>query len=279
MIREAVAGDEAALEVFLSKHLTTTMFMRGNLRQYGLGNRDTPYAMRYFAKWLGNEVIGVGAIANIGTLMAQADMCLDEIVAHMVAELPDHQPFGILGPPHIVKVLTVAFKTEACPTAMNHTEPLFLMGKSELKIPGMAGMVLRPSRMEDLPLMAKWNHAYNIEVLGGEDTAASREENCKQAVSSIERGHQRLLVKEGEVIAQTNFNATLPDAVQIGGVYTPPCRRGNGFARRAVALHLAEAFAEGVEHAILFSASEAASNVYRSIGFRQVGEYKIVLFE
>lgn len=38
-----------------------------------------------------------------------------------------------------------------------------------------------------------------------------------------------MIREAGEVIAQTNFNAAMPDVVQVGGVYTPPCGRGLGF--------------------------------------------------
>lgn len=279
MIREAVAGDEAALEAFLAKHFATTMFMRGNLRDYGLSDREAPYAMRYFTKWRGNEIIGVGAIANIGTLMAQADECLDEMVAHLVSVAPDLRPFGILGPPNVVEALAAEFKTKALPTEMNDREPLFLLKNGQLKVPEMGEFSLRPSNINDLPLLAEWNHAYNLEVLGGADTTETREQTHAAAIRTIKRGDQRLLIKGGKVVAQTNFNAVLPDAVQVGGVYTPPCGRGHGFARRAVASHLAEAFAGGVQNAILFSASESASNVYRSIGFQQIGEYTVILFE
>jgi predicted GNAT family acetyltransferase len=132
--------------------------------------------------------------------------------------------------------------------------------------------------MEDLPLLAAWNLAYNLEVLGGEDSEATRKETYHAAKSTIERGLQRLLITDDRIVAQSNFNAAITDAVQIGGVYTPPCERGRGFARRAVAAHLAEAFAGKAKHAILFSASEPASKAYRAIGFECIGEYQIVLF-
>ena len=49
---------------------------------------------------------------------------------------------------------------------------------------------------------------------------------------------------------------------------------GLGYARRAVALHLA---ASGAGRATLFSASEAAARAYRAIGFRQIGDWTLML--
>jgi predicted GNAT family acetyltransferase len=76
----------------------------------------------------------------------------------------------------------------------------------------------------------------------------------------------------------TGFNAALPDIVQIGSVYTPPEFRGQGHARRALALHLAQARDQGVTTAILFASGPAAVRAYQSIGFRQIGEYAQVAF-
>jgi len=142
----------------------------------------------------------------------------------------------------------------------------------------MTGFSLRPSTMEDLPLLATWNHAYNIEVLGERDDDENRSETRAAAKQTIQRGRQRLLIHDGEVVAQTNFNAAMPDTVQVGGVYTPLCGRGRGFARRAVAAHIDEAFAAGAQNAILFSASDTATKAYRAVGFKEIGAYRIVLF-
>jgi predicted GNAT family acetyltransferase len=73
------------------------------------------------------------------------------------------------------------------------------------------------------------------------------------------------------------FNATLPEIVQIGGVYTPAALRGKGYARRAVALHLAEARAAGVARAVLFAANDAAARAYQAIGFRRADPFTLFL--
>ena len=94
----------------------------------------------------------------------------------------------------------------------------------------------------------------------------------------IEGGKLRLLVVNGKPVAQTGFNVALPDSVQIGGVYTPPENRRQGYGRLAVALHLQKVRAQGVQKAILFSANEYASRAYRGIGFEQIGHYTLTIF-
>ncbi len=279
MIFEAVKGDEALIEAYLAKYFATAMFLRGNLRDFGIGNTVANYANRFFIRETAGAVSGIGGIGNGGALMLQAEHDLAEMVAHMRKAVPEgFKPVVSTGAPEMVAAILAGFGLENAPTQMNDVEPLFLLRKAELVRQDMQEFSLRPSTMDDLPLLAEWNHAYNLEVLGVTDTAETRAETHQAAVVSIERGHQRLLVKAREIVAQTNFNAYMPDTVQLGGVYTPPSVRGNGFARRAVAAHLEEAFAAGAENAILFSASETASKAYRAVGFREIGAYQIVLF-
>ncbi len=278
MIREAIKGDEALIEAYLAKHFATAMFMRGNLKDFGIGNTEAPYGMRFFIREEG-KITGIGGVGNGGAVMLQASGDLAQMVAYMRAALPTGFMLTVTtGAPEMVAAILAGFDMADTATQMNETEPLFLLPKSDLKRQDMAGFTFRPSVIDDLPLLAQWNHAYNIEVLGGADTAEARTETLAAAKRTINHGRQRLLLLNGEVVAQTNFNAALPDAVQVGGVYTPPCRRGQGLARRAVAAHLGEAFAAGVENAILFSASEVASKAYRAVGFVEIGVYQIVLF-
>ncbi|MBL1437034.1 MAG: hypothetical protein COB08_012670 [Rhodobacteraceae bacterium] len=278
MIREAVQGDEALIEDYLAKHFATSMFMRGNLRDFGIGNTEAPYGMRYFIRE-NSGISGIGGVGNGGAVMLQAEHGFAAFVAHMRAALPaGFTPTVTTGAPEIVAAIVAGFGMADAPTKMNDIEPLFLLKREGLKRQDMQGFALRPSTMDDLPLLAEWNHAYNVEVLGTDDSQESHDETYAAAKQTIAHGRQRLLLKAGTVVAQTNFNAYMPDAVQIGGVYTPLCGRGNGFARRAVAAHLDEAFAAGVENAILFSASETASKAYRAVGFSEIGKYQIVLF-
>jgi predicted GNAT family acetyltransferase len=74
------------------------------------------------------------------------------------------------------------------------------------------------------------------------------------------------------------FNAVLPDMVQIGGVYTPPDRRGRGYAKAAVAHGVSIARQRGAERAVLFTNNPSAARSYEAVGFRRAGNHGVVLF-
>ena len=118
-----------------------------------------------------------------------------------------------------------------------------------------------------------WMLDYQLRTLHTPPQAAAQQVEDSYARYIDAKSH--VVLMEGQVpLAMTGFNAQIPDMVQIGGVYTPPDLRGRGHARRAVALHLA---ANGADRATLFSASEAAARAYRAIGFRQIGDWTLML--
>ncbi|MEE9454748.1 MAG: GNAT family N-acetyltransferase [Paracoccaceae bacterium] len=275
-IHEATRDDSLRLEAFLKRRFETSMFLRSNLREYGIGNKKDDFAMRYFLREKGGAILGVGAVGNNGTLMMQASEGLTDIAAFMRDALPKGMKFPVLlGAAGQVKIFRAAFGLTDAPTTMDEAEPLFALNLENVRMPKNTDAVLRKTKMSDLPLLADWANAYDLET--GLRVAGDNR-RTKDVIERIKNNRSRLLMVKGQPVAQTGFNATMPDTVQIGGVYTPPENRGQGFARAAVALHLDEVQKAGVKHAILFSANEYASRAYRSIGFRQIGSYTITLF-
>jgi len=103
------------------------------------------------------------------------------------------------------------------------------------------------------------------------------EEARGRAERALATGDVRLLELDGAPVAMTAINARLPDMVQIGGVYTPEELRGRGYARLAVALHMAEERAKAVRTAILFASGPAACRAYEAIGFERIGTYSLAI--
>jgi predicted GNAT family acetyltransferase len=97
--------------------------------------------------------------------------------------------------------------------------------------------------------------------------------------ASLGRGSAWVLERDGELLAHTGFNAQLPDAVQIGGVWTPHPLRGRGYARCAVASHLLAARETGATLALLFTteANLPARRAYAALGFEASGSYRLLL--
>ncbi|CTQ49789.1 GNAT family N-acetyltransferase [Jannaschia donghaensis] len=257
------------VEALLAPDRANAMFILSNLRTHGFGG-DHPHGMQ------------LGADAPTPT--ALLGLTNGGMVLPYLPD-PDHGPAaatllrgqalgGVAGPAAMVRPLLDALDLAAAPTILDADEPQFLLDLAAMNIPDGPGTLAPLSIAPDTA--ADWRAAYDGELHLGEpspDAARADVDDCIAADS------HRFVMIDGIPAAMTGFNATLPDIVQVGGVYTPPGTRGRGLARRAVALHLAEARATGVRQATLFAASDAAVACYRPLGFERIGTFALVLFD
>jgi RimJ/RimL family protein N-acetyltransferase len=166
------------------------------------------------------------------------------------------------------------------PTRKDAHDGLFALDLAELRLPAaLARGELRtrapvPSEREQL---VAWRTAYDIELLGGDDTAETRTRAAAFLDWQWADDNLCVAVLGEQIVSLSAFNATLPEIVQLGGIYTPPDLRNRGYARVAVAGSLQVAITRGAARAVLFSDNPAAIRSYESVGFRRIGEYALVL--
>jgi uncharacterized protein len=133
-----------------------------------------------------------------------------------------------------------------------------------------------------MALVLEWRMLYAAETSDLPDTPEERRRQRDLLYAFHADGYDILLFGGGTPVAYAGFNATLPDMVQVGGVFTPPLLRGRGHARCAVAASLASARSRGVARAILFTDHDhdhvAAERAYAALGFRPIGDYAMVVF-
>lgn len=253
------------------------MFLLSNIAATGLlvlsGElpRGQPHAMRL---WVADDAAVLGLTAD-GTLVAQ---CPGGAPDGLRAAFAGALIGTILAPNHQVPRLVEALGLTDAPLRHAEEEPGFRLDLADLILPDVDGLHSRPLADADRPLLHDWRAAYLTEVFSvppAEAAVKARED----VAGWIAKGSHRLLRRASVPVALSGFNASLPQAVQVGGVYTPPALRGQGLARRAVAMHLAEARGKDVLRACLFAANEAASRAYTAIGFRPSGTMGIAQFD
>jgi predicted GNAT family acetyltransferase len=165
---------------------------------------------------------------------------------------------------------------------LDETENLYRLRLAELKVPDqLASGQLRGRRLEpgDAELVTDWWVAYSVEVLGEEDTPQLLEAMRDGFQRRLEERKSWILEDGGRRVSMSGFNMAIREAVQVGGVYTPPPLRSRGYGRAAVAASLLDARDEGVEMSILFTgiANIAAQRAYTALGFEHIGDYRLLL--
>jgi predicted GNAT family acetyltransferase len=280
-VRQLVPGDEAALEAFLEPRLAFSMLLLGNLRRSGLENASLPFHGLYVAALENGEITAVVAHYWNGNLVLQAPRHTAELV--QAALHTSGRPFkGMLGPDEQARDARRALSMPVEQVQLDSREYLYNLPLSDLRPPELlasGGAHTRRAAATDLEQLAAWRMAYNHEAVGDEETPENRQGSRRQVERLI--ADQRLWVLEidGRLSAMTGFNADIGEAVQVGGVYTPPELRGRGYARAVVAASLLDARSDGAHTAILFTQHDnyPAQKAYLSLGFQYLGDYRLLL--
>lgn len=272
MLRAARPGDEAKIEAFLADHAASSMFLRSNLARHGLSDHTSPHGTAFW--WAGDgAVTAVFGLSNAGYAMMQAPDAPPALYDAFAARIAGRTVKGLTGVPDQVVATKDALGIAKAAYALDHIEPLFRLALGALRLPPGDGALRAPVEA-DRALLYRWSRAYAAELhMSAPDQLDAEAQGRTER--ALDGDDVRLLETDAVPVAMTALNARLPDMVQIGGVYTPPDQRGRGYARAAVALHLAELRAEGVDTAILFASGPAACRAYEAIGFERIGTYAL----
>ncbi len=272
-MRPAKQAELPAITAFLTDHIATAMFPLSNLARYGWGSA-APRGPRFWVAEHNGQITDVLTITNEGMVMPNCPSGDWSEIAQICADRP---LIGLTGGSDQCDAVLVALKLTEAPAGINGREPLMQLDLADLVTPDGNGQ-LEPLAETNKSQMADWRAAFVTEAMGADpDKAASI--GARDVATYITNDSHRVLVVNDAPVALTGFNATLPDTVQIGGVYTPPDLRGRGYARRAVALHLAEARDDGARNAILAAANPAARRAYAALGFQRTGDFTLHIFK
>jgi GNAT superfamily N-acetyltransferase len=280
-LRQLAAGDEALLEEFLRAHADSSMFLRSNLRRAGIAYEGERYQATYAAAFRDGRVIGAAAHCWNGMVLLQAPEQTADVAQACVAW--SGRPItGLAGPAEQVHRARVALHLENAATAMDSDEERYALDLSAIIVPpALSGgtVTWRAPHSGERDTLCAWRMAYDIEVSGATDSPESRHRSATALDAQIADGNAWVATQDGVPVSLSAFNATLPDIVQLGGIYTPPELRGRGFAKIAVAASLIAARDRGVSRAVLFTDNPSAVRTYEAVGFRRGGDYSLVLLK
>jgi RimJ/RimL family protein N-acetyltransferase len=280
-VRVIRAGDKAPLESFLSRHPDTTMFLRTGLRAAGLFDPRPPAT--YAAAFEGAAVVAAAVHAENGNVVLEAPVGLPEIVRTAVGA-SGRAVTGFLGRWRQTTAARAALGLADAPAQFEKPQELYALDLGRLVVPeALATGRLRCRRptAAELPLLTEWRAAYRQESLNSPAGPALITSSRQEVERALADGAGWILEDAGHPVAYQQFNARLPDIVQVGGVWTPPDFRGRGYARAVVAGSLLAARAQRAHRAVLFTDDDnvPAQRAYIALGFERVGDYGLVILK
>jgi predicted GNAT family acetyltransferase len=138
---------------------------------------------------------------------------------------------------------------------------------------------LRRTQPGDRELLVDWMTAFDVEAFGPE---AGRRDIEALADELIEAPHRTGYVwEDGRPVSTCCTTAPTPNGVRVGAVYTPPNRRGRGYASALVAAVSQGELDAGRRYCFLFTdlANPTSNRIYQAIGYAPVRDIDVFRFE
>jgi uncharacterized protein len=273
---------EAAMLEFLRQRVEHSMFLLSNLAEAGFEASDHRRSGVYVGALEGDAIVGVACHYRMGNIVVNAPRHA-AVLARALVDASGRRIAGVVGPaPEVAQIVTALDLPHGADAQLDESEVLYRLALDQLRVPAALrdGEVRgRELAVADVEQVSEWMLRYCVEAIGDVETEALREKVRAEQVAALGRGEVFVLEHEGRLVARTGFNARLPDAVQIGGVWTPHELRGRGYARCVVAAHLLAAREAGVRTAILFTehSNTPARRAYAALGFAEIGRYRLLM--
>lgn len=275
-------GDEAAVLGFLERFLDSSLFPISNIERGGLEDHGLPAQGTYVAHLSDGVITAVAGHGWNGSLQLQGDLGIERAAKRAVYETK-RAVRAVVGPLALVQRVVKALAIEERQIADGKPECLYALELGSLAVPELlarAEVECRfPSEAEVQRTLVPWRVEYMVEASGVRRTP-ELEADVRRGMAKLHLAENTwVLVRGGELVAVTSFNASTHRVVQVGGVYTPPVFRGRGYARAAVAGSLRAARARGATRSVLFVARDnrAARTAYEALGYRPIGDFGVVI--
>lgn len=279
MIRPVRPDEESALQAFLASHAATSMFLRGNLAEFGLDGPPHPHRTTFWRWPADGPIRAAFGRTQSGMLLCQAPG-EDAAITDFAQALHGQAVTGASGEAGQIDRLIAALSLPTTDALANHREPLFHLNLDRLPAAPPGAPALRRPVAADLPLLTGWFAAYLRDTgIAPPDPDRAAAETAARARAALDGAPLRLLQGPDGPLAMASLNARAADMIQVGGVYVPAPLRGRGLGREVTRALLAEARTEGARWAVLFANNTAAARAYQSIGFAQIGWYRILLLK
>jgi uncharacterized protein len=155
-------------------------------------------------------------------------------------------------------------------------QPVYVLDQE----PEAGGSALRPARLGDLELLITTSAAAFLEEVGIDAYARDPALFEWRTRTQIEEGRSWLWEENGTILFKAEASAWTDQAVQLQQVWVDPSVRGQGYGRRGLA-DLCRLLLAETPSVCLFVRPEnaAAIALYDSIGMRQVGAYRSLIFD
>ncbi len=239
---------------------------------------------RYAAK--GFWVVTDGAAGPVAAAMrtppynlllapARSDIALETLVGAIEEELP-----GVVGArPEVDDFVRLWSRSHAVEPRVLRNQGVYSLEQVQA-LPRAEGS-RRAATPDDHALVMDWMIAFGDEVLEESDPGRTEARNfVAERLGEDGTSGFELWEDGGQVVSLSGWGGPTPNGIRIGPVYTPPERRGRGYATSLVAELSQSLLDAGRRFCFLYTdlANPTSNAIYERIGYARVCEARMVAF-
>ena len=246
----------------------------GNLMARPDEERPAPY---FAAGVDGGRVLGV-AILTPPWQIVLSEMDDARVVDLVVADRREDPLPGVLGPTRLAARFAERWSRETSQSSrLAMRERIFELTRVERPRPASGRM--RPVRPTERALLLEWLADFMAEAVPG-DPIGDLGPIADRWIEGASRT-MYLWVDGGLPVSMAGVGSPTPHGVRVGPVYTPPDRRGRGYASNLVAAASDEALAAGNRFCFLFTdlANPTSNRIYQEIGYEPITDVDRWVFD
>jgi predicted GNAT family acetyltransferase len=175
---------------------------------------------------------------------------------------------AVLGPPDVVRAFVGAAGTEWERTMRQGVYAVHTVVPPR-DVPGTR----RVADARDRDTLIAWAQAFETEALG---ETPSVDVLAPRIDARLAAGGLHVWDVDGETVASAGASGPTPNGIRVNFVYTPPARRGRGYAGALVA-SLTQALLDGGRAFVMLHtdlANPVANRLYERLGYRRVAEFE-----
>src|SRR5215510_9912637 len=229
-----------------------------------------PKEGRYWVAHDRDDVAGVAFLSPLDfftTITPAAPEVVDALVDVMSRDVPNL--LGVIG-----DVATAArFAGEWAARRHVAVEPLEaerLYGLRTLTAPTTVPGAARAPRSDELDLLVEWDAGFAADTGEGRRPPAER----RAAVARLVHEGRLTVWEHDGAVSMATLSPAVAGSTRVQLVYTPPARRGNGYASAGVAAVSLRALAEGATTVVLYTqlSNPTSNSIYSAIGYEPIAE-------
>jgi uncharacterized protein len=139
----------------------------------------------------------------------------------------------------------------------------------------------RPAEKEDFDLLVSWILAFDIDTGLNETTPELVAESAERRTTGDALDRMWFWTLEDKHVSMAASGRKTPNGASIGPVYTPKEHRGKGYGSAITAALSQAIFDSGKQFCYLYTdmSNPTSNKIYQAIGYRHIGNHRLIAFE